>query len=127
MADTPFRAPELELVVRAGVSAAEYAKYKALRRKLPTRALSQLNPAIRSSTVPILDGVPFQVKFRNQGVLVEWRRLFNAQEWSRSAIRAPHWQCDHFRAQPCDADRSLRKLIFVAPILIHADPFQDRT
>jgi hypothetical protein len=36
-------------------------------------------------------------------------------------IRAPHWRRGHFRAQPCGPARSSRKLIFVAPILIHAD------
>jgi hypothetical protein len=35
--------------------------------------------------------------------------------------RAPHWRRGHFRAQPCGPARSSRKLIFVAPILIHAD------
>lgn len=35
--------------------------------------------------------------------------------------RAPHWRRGHFRAQACGPARSLRKLIFVAPILIHAD------
>jgi hypothetical protein len=38
-----------------------------------------------------------------------------------AGIRAPHWRRGHFRAQPCGPARSSRKLIFVAPILIHAD------
>jgi hypothetical protein len=38
-----------------------------------------------------------------------------------AGIRAPHWRRGHFRVQPCGPARSSRKLIFVAPILIHAD------
>jgi hypothetical protein len=38
-----------------------------------------------------------------------------------AGIRAPHWRRGHFRSQPCGPARSSRKLIFVAPILIHAD------
>jgi hypothetical protein len=38
-----------------------------------------------------------------------------------AGIRAPHWRRGHFRAQPCGPARISRKLIFVAPILIHAD------
>jgi hypothetical protein len=38
-----------------------------------------------------------------------------------AGTRAPHWRRGHFRAQPCGPARSSRKLIFVAPILIHAD------
>jgi hypothetical protein len=38
-----------------------------------------------------------------------------------AGIRAPHWRRGHFRAQPCGPARSARKLIFVAPILIHAE------
>lgn len=78
MADTPFRAPEVELVARAGVPAAEYAEYKVMRHRLPTSALGQLDPAVVA-----LDGLPFPVKFRNQGALEEWRRLFTAHDWSR--------------------------------------------
>ena len=83
MADTPFRVPEVELVARASVPAAEYAEYKLMRHRLPTSALGQLDPAIRASTVVALDGLPFPVKFRNQGALDEWRRLFTAHDWSR--------------------------------------------
>lgn len=83
MADTPFRAPEAELVARASVPAAEYAEYKVMRHKFPTSALGQLDPAIRASMVVTLDGLPFPVKFRNQGALEEWRSLFIAHDWSR--------------------------------------------
>lgn len=83
MADTRSGVPETELVPRASVPAAEYAEYKVLRHKLPTSTLGQLDPAIRASTVVTLDGLPFPVKFRNQGALEEWRRLFTAHEWSR--------------------------------------------
>ncbi|WP_296949002.1 hypothetical protein [uncultured Massilia sp.] len=38
-----------------------------------------------------------------------------------AGIRAAHWQRGHFRAQPCGPARSSRKLIFAAPILIHAE------
>jgi hypothetical protein len=39
--------------------------------------------------------------------------------------RAPHWRRGHFRMQPCGPSWSSRKLIFVAPILIHADRLGD--
>lgn len=38
-----------------------------------------------------------------------------------AGIKAPHWRRGHFRAQPCSPARNSRKLLFVAPILIHAD------
>jgi len=38
-----------------------------------------------------------------------------------AATKAPHWRRGHFRCQPCGPARTARKLIFVAPILIHAD------
>jgi hypothetical protein len=38
-----------------------------------------------------------------------------------AGIRAPHWRRGHFRSQPSGPARSSRKLIFVAPILIHAE------
>lgn len=34
---------------------------------------------------------------------------------------APHWRRGHFRMQPCGLRNLERKLIFVAPVLIHAD------
>lgn len=34
---------------------------------------------------------------------------------------ASHWRRGHFRMQPCGVGNQQRKLIFVAPILIHAD------
>lgn len=34
---------------------------------------------------------------------------------------APHWRRGHFRMQPHGQGRQLRKLIFVAPLLVHAD------
>ena len=83
MADTRSGVPEVELVPRASVPAAEYAEYKVMRHNFQTSALGQLDPAIRASTVVALDGLPFPVKFRNQGALEEWRRLFTAHEWSR--------------------------------------------
>lgn len=83
MADTRSGNPEVELVARASVPAAEYAEYKVMRHRLPTSALGQLDPAIRASTVVALDGLPFPVKFRNQGALEEWRRLFTVREWSQ--------------------------------------------
>jgi hypothetical protein len=42
---------------------------------------------------------------------------------STADAQAPHWRRGHFRVQPCGPARSSRKLIFVAPILIHADRF----
>lgn len=39
--------------------------------------------------------------------------------------RAPHWRRGHFRSQPCGPSNSARKLIFVAPILIHAERLGD--
>jgi hypothetical protein len=37
---------------------------------------------------------------------------------------APHWRRGHFRMQPYGPGKQERKLIFVAPILIHADQIQ---
>jgi len=34
---------------------------------------------------------------------------------------APHWRRGHFRMQACGLRNLDRKLIFVAPVLIHAD------
>ena len=38
---------------------------------------------------------------------------------------APHWRRGHFRLQPYGAGNQQRKLIFVAPVLIHAEQLQD--
>ncbi len=76
MADTPFRVPEVELVARATVPAAQYAEYEVVRRRLPSPPLGQLDPAIRASTVVALDGLPFPVRFRKQG----------APGWADSAL-----------------------------------------
>lgn len=83
MADTAFHDPGVELVARASVPATEYAQYKAIRDKFKREALGQLEPAIRASMVTTLDGLPYPVKFRNQGALDEWERLFRAHEWSQ--------------------------------------------
>lgn len=40
---------------------------------------------------------------------------------------APHWRRGHFRLQPCGAGHQQRKLIFVAPVLVHADQLQGET
>lgn len=37
---------------------------------------------------------------------------------------APHWRRGHFRMQPFGAGNQQRKLIFVAPVLIHAEQLQ---
>ena len=37
---------------------------------------------------------------------------------------APHWRRGHFRMQPFGPSNQQRKLIFVAPVLIHADQLQ---
>jgi hypothetical protein len=41
-----------------------------------------------------------------------------------SSTVAPHWRRGHFRMQPCGAGKRERKLIFVAPMLIHAAQLQ---
>jgi hypothetical protein len=82
MADTAFRDPGVQLVPRTSAPATEYAEYKALRDKFKQDALGLLEPAIRASTVAALDGLPYPVKFRNQGALDEWKCLFKAHEWS---------------------------------------------
>jgi hypothetical protein len=38
---------------------------------------------------------------------------------------APHWRCGHFKMQPFGIGRQERKLIFVAPVLIHADQLRE--
>ncbi|WP_332879471.1 hypothetical protein [Massilia sp. S19_KUP03_FR1] len=40
---------------------------------------------------------------------------------------APHWRRGHFRMQPCGPRNLDRKLIFVAPVLIHADRLAGET
>jgi hypothetical protein len=37
---------------------------------------------------------------------------------------APHWRRGHFRMQACGVGKRERKLIFVAPMLIHASQLQ---
>lgn len=37
---------------------------------------------------------------------------------------APHWRRGHFRMQVCGAGNQQRKLIFVAPVLVHAEQLQ---
>jgi hypothetical protein len=41
-----------------------------------------------------------------------------------SSTVAPHWHRGHFRMQACGAGKRERKLIFVAPMLIHASQLQ---
>lgn len=41
-----------------------------------------------------------------------------------SSTVAPHWRRGHFRMQPCGHGKLERKLIFVAPMLIHASQLQ---
>lgn len=83
MADTVFRAPNVEPVARAITPAAEYAEYKVLRDRFHSSVFGQLGPAIKASTLATLDGLPYPVKFRNQGALEEWRGLFTVHDWSR--------------------------------------------
>lgn len=40
---------------------------------------------------------------------------------------APHWRRGHFRMQPYGRGKQERKLIFVAPVLIHADQLEGET
>lgn len=83
MADTTFHDPSVELVPRASVPATEYAKSKAIWDKFKRQALGQLEPAIRASMVTTLDGLPYPVRFCNQGALDAWQQLFNAHGWSQ--------------------------------------------
>lgn len=83
MADTVFRVPDVEPMARASALAAEYAEYKALRNRFQSSILGPLGPAITASTLATLDGLPYPVKFRNQGALEQWRGLFTAHDWSR--------------------------------------------
>jgi hypothetical protein len=96
MADTAFHDPGVKLVPRASVPATEYAEYKAIRDKFKREALGQLEPAIRASTSMTLDGLPYPVKFRNQGALDEWQQLFKAHDWSQrmwDTWAMPHATC----------------------------------
>lgn len=83
MTDKEFREHGVELVPRPSVPVTEYAQYKAIRDKFKRGALGQFEPTIRASAVVALDGLPYTVKFRNQGALDEWQRLFKAHEWSQ--------------------------------------------
>lgn len=56
------------------------------------------------------------------GIVVGPERLpTDADSDGTSACVAPHWRRGHFRVQPCGLRNLERKLIFVAPMLIHAD------
>jgi len=81
--DTAFRDPDVELVPQASVPATAYAEYKAVRDRVKRDVLGALDPAIRASTVVTLDGLPYPVRFRNQGALDKWQCLFNAHEWGQ--------------------------------------------
>jgi hypothetical protein len=83
MADTAIRDPGVALVPRTSVPATEYAEYKALRDQFKQGVLGELAAAVRASTVATLGDLPYPVKFRNQGALDEWRRLFHAHDWSQ--------------------------------------------
>ena len=48
----------------------------------------------------------------------------NAQGGATGGGVAPRWRRGHFRMQPCGAGNQQRKLIFVAPVLVHADQLQ---
>ncbi|WP_313706538.1 hypothetical protein [Massilia sp.] len=48
----------------------------------------------------------------------------NAEAGAAGGVIAPHWRRGHFRMQPCGAGKQQRKLIFVAPLLVHADQLQ---
>ncbi len=195
MADTVFRALDVEPVACASEPAAEYVEYKALRNRFQSSVPGQLGLAIKASMLATLDGVHYPVKFRNQGALAgisaqllrgplrthgetvnvflclslkNTRKEVNTEHSAAfkrltgvgpkkhaklqrsldnlydhitvgpvvapaillargvTGIRAPPWRRGHFRAQPCDPARSSRKLIFVAPILIHADRLDGR-
>lgn len=42
----------------------------------------------------------------------------------KQARVTPHWRRGHIRMQPCGAGKQQRKLIFVAPVLVHAEQLQ---
>lgn len=48
----------------------------------------------------------------------------DASEGVAGAGVAPHWRRGHFRMQPFGAGNQQRKLIFVAPVLVHAEQLQ---
>lgn len=58
------------------------------------------------------------------GILAGPESLPNASEITTGAGVAPHWRRGHFRMQPFGAGSRQRKLIFVAPVLVHAEQLQ---
>jgi hypothetical protein len=106
------------LAPRAAANAAvvgndgEYAAYKALRAKYPRTVLAGLGAAVEASTVTALDGLPYPVKFRNQGALEAWERAFSSspfgqQIWGhwlktvstfRECLFELHWQLEQHGA-----------------------------
>jgi hypothetical protein len=59
------------------------------------------------------------------GILVGPAELPGEATNSRDGITvAPHWRRGHFRMQPYGPGKQERKLIFVAPVLIHAEQLQ---
>jgi hypothetical protein len=47
-----------------------------------------------------------------------------ASEGAAGSGVAPHWRRGHFRMQPFGIGNQQRKLIFVAPVLVHAEQLQ---
>lgn len=45
------------------------------------------------------------------------------ESWAGFGV-TPHWRRGHFRMQPFGIGNQLRKLIFVAPVLVHAEQLQ---
>ncbi|WP_305825425.1 hypothetical protein [Massilia brevitalea] len=64
---------------------------------------------------------------RYNGIIVGPEALPSAAAAGKTVCGvAPHWRRGHFRMQACGAGNAQRKLIFVAPTLIHADQLQGK-
>lgn len=85
--------------------------------KQPSREheLIDISPAVDCSRVTTLFGRPYPVQFRNQGAIETWTQALGTLDVSRRG---------HFRMQPYGVGNQQRKLIFVAPVLVHAEQLQ---
>lgn len=87
------------LTRRVSVADVEYAEYKATRDRFKDAVLRQLDPAIEASGFPALENTPYPIKFRNQGALDHWRRLFHSYDWGQTIWN--NWTKAHATCLDC--------------------------
>jgi hypothetical protein len=76
-----------------------YAAYKTFRAKCPRAVLTGLGAALEASAVTALDGLPYPVKFRNQGAFEAWERALSCSQFGRQIWR--YWAKDVSTCREC--------------------------